>query len=276
MSTGALSFKPKCQDDWVFQFAADCSTGAYWCLLFHMECYNSIHLTRAQTSSIMDFGGIGDEKGSNTKAFRAAVEKLGKAPGGGQLVIPPGKYLTGPFNLSSHFTLYLQKDAVILASPDEGEWTVVDALPSYGKGKEPPFGRFNGFISGSNLTDVVIITGDNGTIDGQGRTWWDKADTLKAKRPNLIELMYSKQIQISNITLINSPSYHIHPTYSRIDGLLDRTIQHMMFLRSVTDQADKLRQVIHQEAPQGKNWKSANRNDSQHNGASWAYDMGPC
>ncbi|KAK1374849.1 putative polygalacturonase [Heracleum sosnowskyi] len=168
---------------------------------------------RAQTSSIMDFGGIGDGKGSNTKAFRAAVEKLGKAPGGGQLIIPPGKYLTGPFNLSSHFTLYLQKDAVILASPDEGEWTVVDALPSYGKGKEPPFGRFNAFISGCNLTDVVI-TGDNGTIDGQGRTWWDKAGTLKAKRPNLIELVYSKQIQISNITLINSPSYHIHPTYS--------------------------------------------------------------
>lgn len=59
-----------------------------------------------------------------------------------------------------------------------------------------------------------------------------------------------------------------------IDGLLDRTIQHMMFLRSVTDQADKLRQVIHQEAAQGKNWKSANRNVSQQNGASWAYDLG--
>ncbi|KAL8094168.1 hypothetical protein AgCh_035874 [Apium graveolens] len=59
-----------------------------------------------------------------------------------------------------------------------------------------------------------------------------------------------------------------------IDGLLDRTIQHMMFLRSVTDQADKLRQVIHQEAAQGKNRKSANRNDGQQNGASWAYDLG--
>lgn len=59
-----------------------------------------------------------------------------------------------------------------------------------------------------------------------------------------------------------------------IDGLLDRTIHHMMFLRSVTDQADKLRQVIHQEAAQGKNRKSANRNESQQNGASWAYDLG--
>ncbi|KAK1390173.1 hypothetical protein POM88_018351 [Heracleum sosnowskyi] len=61
-----------------------------------------------------------------------------------------------------------------------------------------------------------------------------------------------------------------------IDGLLDRTIQHMMFFISVTDQADKLRQVIHQEATQRKNGKSVDRNDSQHNGASWAYDLGPC
>ncbi|XP_074330592.1 putative polygalacturonase [Apium graveolens] len=168
---------------------------------------------RAQSASIMDFGGIPDGKGSNTKAFQAAVQKLGAAPGGGQLVIPPGKYLTGPFTLASHFTLYLQKDAVILASPEETEWTVVDSLPSYGKGKEPPFGRYNGFITGTNLTDVVI-TGDNGTIDGQGQVWWDKADRLKARRPNLIELLYSKEIQISNLTLLDSPSYHVHPTYS--------------------------------------------------------------
>ncbi|XP_063945771.1 transcription factor LHW isoform X2 [Daucus carota subsp. sativus] len=58
-----------------------------------------------------------------------------------------------------------------------------------------------------------------------------------------------------------------------IDGLLDKTIQHMLFLRSVTDQADKLRQVVHREADQEKNWKSANRNDSQ-KGTSWAYDLG--
>uniref|UniRef100_A0A5B6Z4C3 Putative transcription factor LHW n=1 Tax=Davidia involucrata TaxID=16924 RepID=A0A5B6Z4C3_DAVIN len=36
-------------------------------------------------------------------------------------------------------------------------------------------------------------------------------------------------------------------TKCSIDGLLDRTIKHMLFLRSVTDQADKLRQWVHQE-----------------------------
>ena len=32
------------------------------------------------------------------------------------LYVPAGKWLTGPFNLTSHFTLFLHSDAVILAS----------------------------------------------------------------------------------------------------------------------------------------------------------------
>ncbi|WOG90205.1 hypothetical protein DCAR_0209448 [Daucus carota subsp. sativus] len=168
---------------------------------------------RAQSGSIMDFGGVGDGKTSNTKAFQAAITKLGAAPGGGQLIIPAGKFLTSPFKLASHFTLYLQKDAVILAAPEEAEYPVVDALPSYGKGNGPGMGRFTPFISGSDLTDVVI-TGDNGTIDGQGQFWYDKDATLKAHRPHLIEIMNTKDILISKVTLANSPSYHFHPVYS--------------------------------------------------------------
>ena len=35
--------------------------------------------------------------------------------GGGQLNVPPGRWLTAPFNLTSHMTLFLARDAVILA-----------------------------------------------------------------------------------------------------------------------------------------------------------------
>ena len=69
---------------------------------------------------------------------------------------------------------------------------------------------------GTNLTDV-LITGGNGILNGQGQYWWDKfrADKLKDTRPYLIEIMYSDQVQISNLTLIDSPSWNVHPTYSR-------------------------------------------------------------
>ncbi|PQM41838.1 putative polygalacturonase [Prunus yedoensis var. nudiflora] len=172
---------------------------------------------RAHSASLAEFGGVGDGSTSNTKAFQAAINHLSQyqSDGGAQLFVPPGKWLTGSFNLTSHFTLYLHKDAVLLASQEESEWPVIKPLPSYGRGRDTEGGRFISLIFGTNLTDVVI-TGDNGTIDGQGELWWQKfkKGELKYTRPYLIEIMYSENIQISNLTLINSPSWNVHPVYS--------------------------------------------------------------
>ncbi|KAF5960026.1 hypothetical protein HYC85_001235 [Camellia sinensis] len=123
---------------------------------------------RKHSAVLTEFGGKGDGKTSNTKAFQSAISQLSRlaSDGGAQLIVPPGKWLTGSFNLTSHFTLYIHKEAVILASQDESEWPVVSPLPSYGRGRDAPGGRFNSLIFGTNLTDVVI-TGGNGTIDGQ-------------------------------------------------------------------------------------------------------------
>ncbi|KAK6920088.1 Glycoside hydrolase, family 28 [Dillenia turbinata] len=172
---------------------------------------------RAYSASIIDFGGVGDGKTSNTKAFQEAVNQLSHYAddGGAQLYVPAGKWLTGSFNLTSHFTLYLHNEAVLLASQDLAEWPVIPALPSYGRGRDAAAGRYASLIWGTNLTDVVI-TGDNGTIDGQGSSWWASFHhgKLKYTRPYLIELMYSENIQISNLTLLNSPSWNVHPVYS--------------------------------------------------------------
>ncbi|KAI3841580.1 hypothetical protein MKW92_043750 [Papaver armeniacum] len=172
---------------------------------------------REHTAFLTDFGGIGDGKTSNTKAFQSAINHLSQfqSQGGSQLIVPPGRYLTGSFNLTSHFTLYLHKEAVLLASQEVSEWEVIEPLPSYGRGRDADGGRYISLIFGTNLTDV-IITGANGTIDGQGASWWKefKSKKLKYTRPYLIEIMFSDQIQISNITLLNSPSWNVHPVYS--------------------------------------------------------------
>ncbi|KAK9018599.1 hypothetical protein V6N11_001570 [Hibiscus sabdariffa] len=175
---------------------------------------------RGHSASITDFGGVGDGKTSNTKAFKDAVDNLSKyaSKGGAQLYVPAGKWVTGSFSLTSHFTLFLHKDAVLLASQDMKEWPVLKPLPSYGRGRDAAGGRFTSLIFGTNLTDV-IVTGANGTIDGQGSFWWQKFHNgkLKYTRPYLIEFMYSDNIQISNVTLVNSPSWNVHPVYSRIE-----------------------------------------------------------
>ncbi|CAK9185359.1 unnamed protein product [Ilex paraguariensis] len=59
-----------------------------------------------------------------------------------------------------------------------------------------------------------------------------------------------------------------------IDGLLDCTIKHMLFLRSVTDQADKLRQCVHQEVSGQRNIKSCEIKACRQNGTSWAFELG--
>lgn len=73
---------------------------------------------RAHEASLTDFGGVGDGETSNTKVFQAAIDHLSQfsSDGGSQLYVPAGRWLTGSFNLTSHFTLYLDKDAVLIAS----------------------------------------------------------------------------------------------------------------------------------------------------------------
>ncbi|VFQ67585.1 unnamed protein product [Cuscuta campestris] len=193
--------------------------------------YSSAISCRKHTAYLTDFGGVGDGKTLNTGAFHRAVANLSRvAPDhGAMLIVPAGKWLTAPFYLTSHFTLYLHKDAVILGTQDESQYPLISPLPSYGRGRDAPGDRFTSLIFGTNLTDVVI-TGGNGTINGQGEVWWDKYRNkeLKNTRPYLIEIMYSNQIQISNLTLLNSPSWVVHPVYSS-----DIIIEHLTILAPI-------------------------------------------
>lgn len=93
---------------------AECTTSPR---IFDPLEYSAISC-RNHSASIEDFGGVGDGKTLNTKAFQAAVNNLSRyaSDGGAQLFVPAGKWLTGSFNLTSHFTLYLHKEAVLLAS----------------------------------------------------------------------------------------------------------------------------------------------------------------
>ena len=82
-------------------------------------CSNIVPLRyRSDRISITDFGGVGDGRTLNTKAFRAAVYRIQhlRRRGGTVLYVPPGVYLTESFNLTSHMTLYLAAGAVIKAT----------------------------------------------------------------------------------------------------------------------------------------------------------------
>lgn len=73
---------------------------------------------RPHSVTITEFGAIGDGVTLNTKAFQNAIFYLNSFAdkGGAKLFVPPGRWLTGSFDLISHLTLWLDKDAVILGS----------------------------------------------------------------------------------------------------------------------------------------------------------------
>lgn len=78
---------------------------------------SSSHLPRRQhVFDLSDFGATGDGITDNTRVFRNALYAVSGVAdkGGGQLYVPPGRYVTGSFNLTSNMTLYLARDAVIL------------------------------------------------------------------------------------------------------------------------------------------------------------------
>ncbi|XP_028781905.1 probable polygalacturonase [Neltuma alba] len=171
---------------------------------------------RPHSVSISEFGAVGDGKTLNTVAFQNAIFYLKSFAdkGGAQLYVPSGTWLTGSFNLTSHLTLFLAGGATIVGSQDIDHWTVVDPLPSYGGGTGAEGKRYRSLIYGQNLSDVVI-TGDNGTIDGQGAFWWDmfNSHSLNYSRPHLVEFIGSEDIIISNLTFLNPPAWDIHPVY---------------------------------------------------------------
>ena len=73
---------------------------------------------------ITDYGAIGDGKTKNTASFKKAIEACHKS-GGGRVVVPYGKFLTGAIYLKSNVNLHLADSATILYSRDSSDYPIV-------------------------------------------------------------------------------------------------------------------------------------------------------
>ena len=168
---------------------------------------------RKHVFDVIDFGAIGDGQTDDTAAVRGAIAAVAAA-GDGVVYFAAGHvFLLAPFNVTSHCTVYIDANTTLLASTNPHDWPLIPAMPSYGQGKKGGTVRRTSFVHGERLSDVTI-TGANGTIDGQGALWWH--DRPGGYTPgHLIELMWSEHVEISNLTLTNSPFWTVHPVYCR-------------------------------------------------------------
>lgn len=175
--------------------------------------------------NVVDFGAAGDGKTLCTASIQKAVEACAKT-GGGRVVFPAGRYLTGPIFLRSNVHVEVPAGAVLLGNTDfaktpsiAGRWEGIDRTV------------YASLFTGLDLENVSI-TG-RGVLDGQGEAWWNafrKVTELRKKlglverepenppgsplqwgRPRMINLYRCKNVLISGLTVRNSPSWNIHP-----------------------------------------------------------------
>jgi polygalacturonase len=165
---------------------------------------------RAEVFNVRDFGAKGDGTTYDTAAIQKALDACEKS--GGTVEFSAGTFLSQPLKLHSKTIFKLDSGATLKASTNQ-----VDYMKTPGDWlKAKSSSEFHPFIGGDKLQDVTI-TGP-GVIDGNGAAWWGEAEKARQikpgytlPRPNLIVLEDSKNVRVENITLQNSPKFHLVP-----------------------------------------------------------------
>src|SRR5690606_41610270 len=67
---------------------------------------------------VRTYGAINDGTTDNSEAFAKAIAACHEA-GGGRVVVPAGRYLTGPIHLKSNVNLHLEPESRILFRSEE-------------------------------------------------------------------------------------------------------------------------------------------------------------
>jgi polygalacturonase len=157
-------------------------------------------------------GAVSDGTTLNTKSIQTAIDQLVEK-GGGTLVVPAGKFLTGAIFLKPSVNLHLEKDAVLLGS------TNIDDYPAMPTRIEGATNHWRPALLNAHDCDGLRITGE-GAIQGGGKPFWDafwnrrKADpktkNLDVHRPRNIFIRDSDNVHVSGISLRESGFWNLH------------------------------------------------------------------
>ena len=181
---------------------------------------------------ITDFGARPSEQTKNSEAIRQAIDACHKA-GGGRVVVPAGKWLTGPVHLKSNVNLYLAKGAVLTFSGEPKDY--LPAVQSSWEGWE--CFNYSPLIYAFECENVAV-TGE-GKLQAKMETWevWfarppahlealKQLYTMGSKgvpvaqrqmtggeahlRPQFVQFNRCRNVLIEGVTIRNSPFWTIH------------------------------------------------------------------
>ncbi len=200
-----------------------------------------------RTANLTDFGAVGDGQTLNTDAFAKAIASL-SAKGGGELIVPPGFWLTGPIRLCSNLNLHLERGALIRFSKDFNLYplTVIDMKgvkevdsisPIFGQNLENVAITGEGIIDGGGdawrpmkkekLTELDwdALVNSGGVLDSKGETWWPSTNAMAGEK--IVENLRTNGV----LTLEKYEPYHQHlrPKMVRVIGCKRVLLQGVTF-----------------------------------------------
>ena len=181
--------------------------------------------------SVLDHGAIGDGVTLNTAALQSAINAC---PKNGVVLIPAGTFLSGALYLKSDMTLLIAKGGVLKGTSNPKDYTPFNRNRFEGWEMETHASLLNaGKLDATGPANIrnLSIRGE-GTISGGGRQLYDatmalypkKVDGLRA-RGRLILLMNAENVEISGLTIEESPCWTLHYIYSANVSLHGLTIR---------------------------------------------------
>ena len=131
-------------------------------------------------------------------------------------------FLSQPLNITSSYTT-LQIDGILQSIIDEMYlelWPQMLPLEIYNTSEDGGhYLQYQSFIYAYNVSNIIIR--GHGVIDGNGPWWWDAASNrkdstikLQAGRPNVLQFVSCSNIEITQLTIRDSPFWCIHPVLS--------------------------------------------------------------
>ena len=176
------------------------------------------------TLSITDTGALPDGKTLNTQSIQKAIDQVATG-GGGTVNIPAGTFRTGALFLKPGVNLHFDKDAILKGSQDIADY------PKLQTRIEGHFQEWIPALLNADHCDHIRISGEGAaTLDGSGEPFWkafrdriqaDKKTTnLDVERPRLLYIANSKDVQVSNLHLLNSGFWNLH-LYNCQDVVVD-------------------------------------------------------
>ncbi|HEX2854684.1 MAG TPA: glycosyl hydrolase family 28 protein [Opitutaceae bacterium] len=164
---------------------------------------STLSAATAASFNVRDHGATGDGVTKDTVAFQKALDTCA-VNGGGDVVVPAGKYLIGSVQIGYRTTLRLEKDSIITGSPDIEDYPLIDVR---WEGRWQPGRR--SLIHASNVNHIGII--GPGVIEGNSIT----ANSNKPPRGTLvIEPINCTDVRWEGFS-VRQPgnNWATHPTY---------------------------------------------------------------